>query len=184
MADLSFEDRLQRVSGLVDTVEAAPDSELKAAALELVQSVLDLHGRGLERVIEIAQGSGSAGFEIMDRFGKDELTGGLLALYDLHPVDLQTRVKGAIESVRPTLSLHEGDVELLKIENGVVQLRLRGNCNGCPSSAETLRQTIEEAILTAAPDVSRIEVEGAAESAAPEGLVQIARYSTCEFTAA
>lgn len=184
MADLTFEDRMQRVSELVDTVEEAPDSELKAAALELVQSVLDLHGQGLERFVKIAQGAGSAGFEIMNRLGKDELAAGLLALYDLHPVDLETRVEGAIESVRPTLSLHEGDVELLNIENGVVALRLKGSCNGCPSSAETLRQTIEEAILTAAPDVSRIEVEGVAESAAPDGLVQIARYATCEFTTA
>ncbi|WZP01070.1 NifU family protein [Isosphaeraceae bacterium EP7] len=52
---------------------------------------------------------------------------------------------------------------MLGIDDGVVRLRLKGSCQGCPSSAATLRQTIERAILDAAPDVAAIELEGPAE---------------------
>jgi Fe-S cluster biogenesis protein NfuA len=50
-------------------------------------------------------------------------------------------------------------VELLNVADGRVRLRLVGNCDGRPSSAMTMRQTIEEAILARAPDVAGIEVE-------------------------
>jgi Fe-S cluster biogenesis protein NfuA len=49
-------------------------------------------------------------------------------------------------------------VELVDIDAGRIRLRLQGSCDGCPSSAETLRGAIEEAILAAAPDVEGIEV--------------------------
>ena len=44
--------------------------------------------------------------------------------------------------------------------DGVVRLRMQGSCHGCPSSAMTLKNAIEEAIYAAAPDVAAIEVEG------------------------
>jgi Fe-S cluster biogenesis protein NfuA len=58
----------------------------------------------------------------------------------------------------------------LAIDDGVVRLRLEGACNGCPSSALTLTSAVEDAVLRAAPDVERIEAEGAT---APSGLLQI-----------
>ena len=54
---------------------------------------------------------------------------------------------------------HGGDVELLGVEDGVARLRLQGSCNGCPSSAATLRLAIEDAVLQAAPDLERVEAE-------------------------
>ena len=58
---------------------------------------------------------------------------------------------------------HKGDVELVEVNDGVVRLRMQGSCHGCPSSAMTLKNAIEEAIYAAAPDVSTIEVEGVVE---------------------
>ena len=60
---------------------------------------------------------------------------------------------------------HGGNVELLSIDDGVVKLRMEGSCKGCPSSAMTMKSTIETAIYEAAPDVSGIVVEGAVEAA-------------------
>ena len=48
---------------------------------------------------------------------------------------------------------HEGDVELLGVEDGVVRLRLKGSCDGCPASASTLELAIKEALEKAAPDL-------------------------------
>ena len=52
---------------------------------------------------------------------------------------------------------------MLGVEGGVARLRMEGSCNGCPSSAVTLKLAIEEAIQKAAPDLEGIEAEGVEE---------------------
>jgi nitrite reductase/ring-hydroxylating ferredoxin subunit len=54
-------------------------------------------------------------------------------------------------------------VELLGIEGSVARVRMEGSCDGCPSSAVTLKLAIEEAVLKAAPDLEGIEAEGVTE---------------------
>src|SRR5262249_20495551 len=70
--------------------------------------------------------------------------------------------------VRPYLASHGGDVELLGIDepSGVVRLHMIGSCDGCPSSALTLKLAVESAILALAPEISHIEVDGAAPRSA------------------
>jgi Fe-S cluster biogenesis protein NfuA/nitrite reductase/ring-hydroxylating ferredoxin subunit len=75
--------------------------------------------------------------------------------------------------VRPYLQTHGGNVELLGVDDGVVHLRLAGNCQGCPSSEMTLKLAIEEAILNAAPDLSSIQVDGRVDHSSTNGLVQL-----------
>ena len=92
-------------------------------------------------------------------------------MHDLHPVDVETRVRQALDDVRPYLGSHGGDVELLGVADGVAHLRLGGTCNGCPSSTVTLRNAIEEAVMRAAPELERIDAEGVAEP--QPALIQI-----------
>jgi Fe-S cluster biogenesis protein NfuA/nitrite reductase/ring-hydroxylating ferredoxin subunit len=99
----------------------------------------------------------------------DELVAHLLLLHDLHPVPAETRVREALEGVRPYLESHGGDVELVAVEDGVARLRLQGSCSGCPSSTMTLKLAIEDAIYKAAPDVSNVEAEGVTAPAAAPG---------------
>jgi Fe-S cluster biogenesis protein NfuA len=139
---------------------------VRSSALELMRSLMELHGAGIERMLEIAFDSRAYGSEIIDRFAGDELVAQLLLLYDLHPHGLEARAHRALEDVRPHLRSHGGNVELLGVEDGVIRLRLQGNCHGCPSSAETLRHLIEQAIYEAAPDARAIQVE---EFAAGDG---------------
>ena len=78
-----------------------------------------------------------------------------------------------MEEVRPYLGSHAGGVEYLGLDaDGVARLRLEGSCHGCPSSTVTVRMAIERAILEAAPEVARVEVEGMLEEPAP-ALLQI-----------
>jgi nitrite reductase/ring-hydroxylating ferredoxin subunit len=58
-------------------------------------------------------------------------------------------------------------VELLGIEGDVARVRMEGSCDGCPSSAMTLKLAIEEAVLKAAPDLEGVEAEGMAEEPPP-----------------
>jgi Fe-S cluster biogenesis protein NfuA len=149
---------IERVEALLDEVETFPARE-RDVATELVSALLDMYGEGLARIVAAC-----------DVPAEDELVAHLLFLHGLHPVPVHERVTGALDEVRPYLLAHGGGVELLGVDEGVVRLRLDGACNGCPSSAVTLRSAVEEAILRAAPDVERIDAEGVAE---PSGLLQI-----------
>jgi Fe-S cluster biogenesis protein NfuA len=155
-----FQSRLQRLDVLLREVEESADPAVAARTREIVQAVLDLHGSGLGRILEHLQAAGDAGAPILDACARDDVVSGLLLLHGLHPTDLETRVLRALEEVRPALHSHGGNVELLGVRDGVVQLRLAGSCDGCPSSAATMKMTIEEAIFANAPDVTSIEVQG------------------------
>ena len=166
----------QRIEGLIAGIEAAPDQNLRTKALNLTQSLMELHGAGLDRMMEIVARAGASGYALMDDFAGDGLVSGLLLLHGLHPYDLETRVMKALDETRPFLQSHGGDVELLGVTDGRVRLRLVGTCRNCSSSTMTLKLAIERAIYDAAPDVKEIGVEGQfdlKEQATAGGLVQL-----------
>jgi Fe-S cluster biogenesis protein NfuA len=152
--------RAERIETLVQEVSTFSDPHVRETVEELLQALLDMYGEGLARILELTRHAKVPGFELIKAFADDELIGSLLLLHDLHPVDIKTRVVRALNEVRPYLKAHGGNVELLKIEEGVAYLRLEGNCNGCAASSITLKQFIEEAIYKAVPDLDRLEVEG------------------------
>jgi len=154
-----FHERLQRLDSLLNEVERFADPSARSHTREIVQAVLELHGAGLERILGHVRDAGGAGAAALDTCARDEVVGGLLLLHNLHPLGLEARVLQALEQVRPALQLHHGNVELIDVAGGVVRLRLLGSCHGCPSSAVTMKQTIEEAILARAPDVTAVKVE-------------------------
>jgi Fe-S cluster biogenesis protein NfuA/nitrite reductase/ring-hydroxylating ferredoxin subunit len=134
-----------RVEAAIGEIETQPQ------AMEAVQAIVEMYGEGLARIFERVDASA-----LLD----DELVAHLLYLHDLHPIPIEERVRGALEEVRPYMESHKGGVELLSIEDGVVRLRLKGSCSGCPSSTMTLKLAIEDAIRKAAPDVDEIVAEG------------------------
>jgi Fe-S cluster biogenesis protein NfuA/nitrite reductase/ring-hydroxylating ferredoxin subunit len=159
-AATSPDDLVRRVRDLDERLEAVGDPLAREAADELVGTVMDLYGAGLERIFSALADGDSSALTVRDRLANDPVVAGLLLIHDLHPVGLEDRVAAALESVRPYLQSHSGDVELLGFEGGVVRLRLKGSCDGCPSSASTLELAIEQALEEAAPDLTGIEVEG------------------------
>lgn len=160
MDDVAARERVARVDALLAEVEAVGEPPVAELVAGLVQALLDLHGEGLARLLA-RLGAGGVRAAADD----DELIGQLLLLHGLHPVPAAERVRAALDEVAPYLRSHGGDVELLRVEDGVVHLRLQGSCDGCPSSAATLKLAIEDAVAQAAPEVERVEAEGAA---APE----------------
>jgi Fe-S cluster biogenesis protein NfuA len=156
---------VQRVEALIEKIDSVGDPDLRASAVELVQTLMELHGEGINRLLEIVA-EDQSGQAIIDTMGEDELVGGLLMLYGLHPVAFESRVLKALDKVRPYLKSHGGNVELLAVDDGVVHLQMQGSCHGCPSSAMTLKLAIEEAIFEAAPDVAEIRVDGVVEQPA------------------
>src|SRR4051794_11915823 len=166
----------ERINELVRTLEAIADPAARAAATELVQTVMEIHASGVERLLEIISNDGEAGARIAERIGRDDITGGLLALHGLHPVDLRTRIAGAIEAIRPSLIKRHSELEMLNVADGHVQLRLSTNGNGCGSSAG-VRELIENAVYTAAPDLVSLTIDGAQASA--PGFVPLEVLGSC-----
>lgn len=161
--DHEFRRRMEQLESLLRKAEELPESPVRVHVRAIVQAVLDLHATGLERMLDHIAGDGEPGLALIDSLARDELVGSLLALHGLHPVDYETRVRQALDKVRPYLKSHGGNVELLAVDNGVVRLRMVGSCHGCPSSAMTLKLAIEQAIYDLAPEVTAIEVEGVVE---------------------
>jgi Fe-S cluster biogenesis protein NfuA len=171
-----FSTRLQRLGWLTQKMEQVGDPQTRDHMRELLQCVLDLHGAGLDRVLTLLEDGGAASAPVLDACARDEVISGLLLLHGLHPLDLEERVSQALEQVRPYLRSHGGNVELVSIQNGIVRLRLEGSCHGCPSSAITMKQTIEEAIVAKAPDAIGVEVDSdtvESPSVTPDGLALV-----------
>ncbi|HTW95049.1 MAG TPA: NifU family protein [Tepidisphaeraceae bacterium] len=167
-------EQLRRMEALLGEVDQFADAQARGKTRQIVQALMDMHGAALEKILDgIAAGPGVG---LIEALAADPLVGSLLLLYGLHPVELEIRVGEALEKVRPYLHSHGGNVELLGIADGVVRLRLQGSCHGCPSSAATLKQTIEQAILEKAPDAAGIEVENepAATETHPEAAGRVA----------
>jgi Fe-S cluster biogenesis protein NfuA/nitrite reductase/ring-hydroxylating ferredoxin subunit len=153
--------QLQSIEALVNRIENVADPALKATAKELVQSLMELHGAGIERMLEIVHQDSTSGPSIIEALVRDDHVRSLLLIYGLHPDSLETRVMQALEKTRPYLRSHGGNVNLVGVDDsGAVTLRLEGNCHGCPSSSATLKLAVEEAIYEAAPDVTAILVQG------------------------
>jgi Fe-S cluster biogenesis protein NfuA len=158
--------RLERVDTLVRETEELADPAARARVEEIVRGLLEYYGAGLARILEVIAQHG--GPKLMKLLTGDKLVSSLLLLHDLHPMALSDRVEQALDDVRPFLQSHGGEVELVDVADGIVRLRMRGSCHGCPSSAITMKTKIEETILDAAPEVERVELEES-EHGAPAG---------------
>lgn len=161
----------QRVEHLLEKLGDTGNPDVVPIAEDLVGSLMEFYGDGIERIVELIGETPDHGLATMQRLVNDKLTAGILALHGLHPQDTGERVNAALDKVRPYLGSHAGGVEFLGIdEQGIVQLKLQGTCDGCPSSLLTVKQAIETAIQDAAPEVAGVEVEGVAEEpTAPDG---------------
>jgi Fe-S cluster biogenesis protein NfuA len=71
---------------------------------------------------------------------------------------VKARVAEVLERIRPAVQADGGDVELVDVgESGVVRVRLRGACVGCPSSSMTLQSGIMRTLRAHVPQVSAVE---------------------------
>ena len=145
----------ERIDVLLDEVQRRAEPEVTDKVEELVRAVLSLHGAGLEQLLGRLDESQVRGLL------EDDLVAGMLLLHDLHPDDVATRIQAALDSVRPYLGSHAGGIDYLGIDDdGIVHLRLQGSCEGCPGSTATVRLTVENAVLDAAPEAVAVDVEG------------------------
>ncbi|HZC22315.1 MAG TPA: hypothetical protein VE866_03180 [Candidatus Binatia bacterium] len=154
-----FQGRVQKIGELVQELDTIGDPAVRARAKELVQSLLQLHGAGLERILELLfQREGGA--QVIDELGRDPLVSSLLILYELHPEDLHTRVERKLEQIKSKLRKAGAEAELTATDSGNVRVRVKIDQHACGSTARTVQTTIEDAMYEAAPDLKSIVIDG------------------------
>ena len=122
------------------------------------------------------------GFEALKKAVDDPWVQGVLTYHGLlkaPPPTPEVVVERALESVRPMLASHNGNVELVEIVDSVeVRIRLEGSCDGCTHSDITVRQGIETAIKEALPTVERVKVVNGRRG---DALVQLPGVAASPF---
>jgi hypothetical protein len=159
----AFQDQIRKLGQLISQFDQFPEGPQKIACKELVQLLMDVHGAGFERMMEMVFEGGSEGPVIVDRLAKDSMVRSLLLLYSLHPDDVDTRVRKAIEQLRPRLRKLACSAELVSIDDGAVKLQVTTTGHNCGSSAKEVRTILEDGVYDLAPDVQAIEILGLEE---------------------
>ena len=164
-----FQEKLRRLGALVGDLAQIPGSGSKVAPRELIQLLMEIHGAGLERMMEIVFEAG--GSAIIDRLGEDPIVRHLLLLYSLHPEDLESRIAAGVEAARARLRKFDAEVELISAQDGAVRLRLKTSSHACGSTAKSLTVMVEECMYEQAPDLVSLTIDVPEEEAA--GFVPI-----------
>lgn len=70
---------------------------------------------------------------------------------------MKEKVQEVLDQIRPRLQADGGDVELVDVQDGIVQVRLQGSCKGCPMSQLTLKMGIERLLKEQIPEVTEVQ---------------------------
>ncbi len=70
---------------------------------------------------------------------------------------IDDRLKKALDEVRPQLQADGGDIEFVGFDNGIVKVKLKGSCSGCPMSTMTLQWGVENYLKKRIPEVVKVE---------------------------
>jgi len=169
-----FQEKIRQLGVLVGELDQMPGGNSKVAAREVVQLLMEVHGTGLERIMELVFEVGSkpgmTGDAIISKLGEDPVVGNLLLLYSLHPDDFESRVLKAIENAGARLRKFDSTVELVSIREGAVQLRLRTPGHSCGS--KNLQSMVEENLYELAPDLMSLSI-AVPEDEGAEGFVPL-----------
>ena len=118
--------------------------------------MVQLYGEGLERIFAALDEAERRA----TRLAQDGVVASLMLIHGLLPGEPGDAGAAALDSVRPYMDSHGGNVELLGIEDGIARLRLEGSCSGCAASQSTMELAIERALEETAPDLLGLDVEG------------------------
>ena len=140
-------DRLELLLGDVEEL----DDGLRNRVFELLDGVDAVHRLAITRLADALAPD-------LERLRRgDAAVDWLFEAYGVG-VDDADAASAALEQIRPYLHEHGGEVEVLGVAHGVVQVRLVGACSGCTSAAETLRHGVEEALRENLPGFVAMDV--------------------------
>ena len=154
-ADAAFDQRFQRVESLLAELSRATDPLVERVAREVLGTVLELHQRGLERLLELAAQSEG----VRETLAHDPRVSAMLLLHGLHPVPLVERVSRVLDALRERFSSKVQNVDLEVRESTAVIVRVTPMSSACGSTRQSLQKDISLALLSAVPDAESVLVE-------------------------
>jgi len=162
MTEPGFEELAQRVDDAVAALDGL-DPGARKVAEELQSAVEAVHRAGLVSIVRSLRADERSRPVLFDLV-EDPVVHLLLSLHGILRPDPVTSANQVLDSVRPQLHSHGGDVALVRIEDGTAFVRLEGACNGCSMSSVTLRNLVEDALVQGVPAVTKVEVVAAEPS--------------------
>lgn len=159
MTDLPAQARSARtIAGLLAELELVADPHVRALTRDLVAELLDVHGDGLARLLELIHDRGGpARGAIMQAVLTDTRTSALLVLHELHPVARDVRVARAMDDVARRVGPLADHLSLERVEGDTVIITVDGPA-ATPQGRVGLTAALERALASHAPDVDRIEL--------------------------
>lgn len=170
----TFEARAARIDAAQRAV-ARLDEVPRAAADELVAAVEAHHAAVLLSLVTRLRADDRGRELLYDAVDEPEVYAALVKAGIVKP-SLAMRAVQVLDGVRPYLTSHGGDVELVRIDQGVAYVRLLGACQSCGSATETLRDSVAEALLEHLPEITAVE-EVAPDSAPTAAFIPLSSVS-------
>lgn len=141
----------------VEAIVAQWDDAHQSTVLALRRAIEALHAEAFRGLIRELR-SEPAALDAMRRAVSEETVYVVLRHLGVVKPSLQERVEQALDSVRPMLASHGGDVQLVAVKPpDAVDLRFTGSCDGCPASALTFAAGVKKAIEEYCPEIIKIE---------------------------
>jgi Fe-S cluster biogenesis protein NfuA/nitrite reductase/ring-hydroxylating ferredoxin subunit len=152
---LTLEKLLQDIDAL-EVIVGTWDERERRVVQALRKAIDDLNKEALARLIRGLKQNPEA-LAALKEVMADDVVYSVLRHHELVKPSLQERIEQALESVRPMLQGHGGNVELVAVElpNKAV-VRLIGACSNCPASELTLSEGVEKAIKESCPEITEI----------------------------
>lgn len=95
-------------------------------------------------------------FELDARYNPSSRRRNVTDTPDPSQQSVEDRARSVVESVRPYIQADGGDIDFVGYDDGVVTVRLRGACTGCPHAAITLKAGVERHLREHIPEVKEV----------------------------
>ena len=165
-------DELARLEALTQGWEPGQQAVLSA----IKAGIEELNAAAFRRLIRALK-SDEAAASALRAAVRDPLVYQVLLFHALVKEPLEHRVARALDDVRPFLKTHGGDVELVAVKfPDVVEVRLVGSCQSCPSSGETLSEGVEKAIKALCPEITTVTRVSRGAPEASAGGTQVVHF--------
>ena len=157
---------LSDLAALEALAENWPEQQKNAASAR-GEAIDALNAAAFRRLIQILQSVPGISSALREAAG-DEVVYTVLRRHGILKPSLHEQVDEALNSIRPALASHGGDVELVSVEETSVTVRFLGACDGCPASALTFYGGVKKAIQDKFPNI--VEVKQAKGLGGGEGV--------------
>jgi Fe-S cluster biogenesis protein NfuA len=160
---LKTDHTLADLAGEVARLEAAIESrsETPRDLIHAYRRAIDaLHAEALRRLVRTLRARAEATPALREAV-EDEIVYAVLRHHGILKPSIAERVEAALETIRPMLAGHGGNVELVRVEPSTAVIRLLGACDNCPASRLTIDAAIKAALQAACPELTEVvEVKG------------------------